>query len=352
MFRTVTTFALLPIVLCCGSAAGEVTFDWVTVGNPGNAADTRYDATGFGSVDYTYRISKHEVTNAQYAEFLNAVDPTGANSLTLYSPSAGIGLISAAADGFKYKVKRGLDDNPAAYVAFGEAMRFTNWLENGQGSGGTETGAYTIGNGANEVRNPNATYFIPSEDEWYKAAYYDPIGVYYDYATGTDTEPYSDNPSSLNTPDDTNVANFFKDDFVTNGYNDGYTRTGSPDFDPNENYLTDVGSYSLATSPYGTYDQSGNVFEWNEAVGGSSSRILRGGSWNFFEVDVMYAGARYPENAMTFRRPYAGFRVASVFEPTADFNDDGVADGSDFLLWQRGESPNPLSQNDLTSGVH
>lgn len=30
-----------------------------------------------------------------------------------------------------------------------------------------------------------------------------------------------------------------------------------------------------------------------------------------------------------------------------DFNEDGIVDGKDFLLWQRGESPKPLSQEDL-----
>ena len=83
------------------------------------------------------------------------------------------------------------------YVSFFDAMRFTNWLHNGQGSGDTESGVYTIGSGTDEVRSASAKYWIPSEDEWYKAAYYDPnSGVYYDYPTGTDTAPYSDNPAA------------------------------------------------------------------------------------------------------------------------------------------------------------
>jgi len=55
-------------------------------------------------------------------------------------------------------------------------MRFVNWLENGQPAdgSGTESGVYTIGSGVNETRAAAASYFIPSEDEWYKAAYYDP----------------------------------------------------------------------------------------------------------------------------------------------------------------------------------
>ena len=60
---------LLSLGICHSPVAHAVMFDWETVGNTGNAADP---LTGFGSVDYTYRISKHEVTNAQYAEFLNA----------------------------------------------------------------------------------------------------------------------------------------------------------------------------------------------------------------------------------------------------------------------------------------
>jgi hypothetical protein len=31
----------------------------------------------------------------------------------------------------------------------------------------------------------------------------------------------------------------------------------------------------------------------------------------------------------------------------ADFDGDGDVDGGDFLKWQRGESPNPLSAKDL-----
>ena len=87
----------------------------VTVGNPGNAADTRYDPTGFGSVSYNYRIGKTEVTNAQYVEFLNGVDPAGANMLALYNTSmssdarGGINFNGGAAHGSKYEITLGHD---------------------------------------------------------------------------------------------------------------------------------------------------------------------------------------------------------------------------------------------------
>ncbi len=316
---------LLLAALCCESAHAVVTFDWATVGNPGNADDIH--GAGYGGVDYVYNISKHEVTNAQYTEFLNAVDPTGGNanlgggdgflynSLMSSSAVGGINFNGGAANGAKYEIKSGRDNNPVVFVSFFDAMRFTNWLHNGQGSGGTESGAYTIGSGLNEVRSANAKYWIPSEDEWYKAAYHDPSGVYYDYPTGTDTVPYSDNPSSLNTPDDTNVANFFKSDFVANGYDDGYAVTGSTSLVNAQNYLTDVGAYSLATSPYGTFDQGGNAWEWNEAVISSSFRGLRGGSWGN-DSNGLRADDR------DFNRPggadgNVGFRVATVPEPSS-----------------------------------
>jgi sulfatase modifying factor 1 len=156
---------ILATLVLSSTPAQAVTFDWATVGNAGNAADTEVmtdGTTGYGSVAYAFRISKHEVTNAQYTEFLNAVDPTGANSLALYhsnmsSDARGdINLNGGAADGSKYEIKSGRDNNPVVFVSFFDAMRFTNWLENGQGSGDTQSGAYTIGSGVDEVRNPNA----------------------------------------------------------------------------------------------------------------------------------------------------------------------------------------------------
>jgi len=139
--------------------------------------------------------------------------------------------------------------------------------------------------------------------------------VYYDYPTGTDTVPYSDNPGSLNTPDDTNVANFYKDDSDANGYDDGHAVTGSPGFPfpPFENGLTDVGAYTLSTSLYGTFDQGGNVSEWNEALISSIYRGIRGGGWTGFS-NGLHASVR------SFDRPtyevFTGFRVASIPEPS------------------------------------
>ena len=195
---------LLFTAVCCAPAKAA-TFDWATVGTPGNADDTHGD--GYGGVDYTYRISKHEVTNAQYTEFLNAVaatDTYGLYNTAMGSDSWGGITRSGDSGSYTYSVKAPAvghgpggsdytyDNKPMVYVSFIDAMRFVNWLHNGQGSGGTESGVYTIGTGTNEVRSAGAKFWIPSEDEWYKAAYYDPngnggSGAYYDYPTSTDT---------------------------------------------------------------------------------------------------------------------------------------------------------------------
>jgi formylglycine-generating enzyme len=343
-------FALLLATLG-GAPARALTLDWATVANPGNPDDS----TGFGGVGYEFRISKHEVTNAQYTEFLNAVDPTGGNSLAIYNGNmataaeGGIILNAAAPTGLKYEIKAGRGNNPVVYVSFFDAMRFVNWLENGQGSGGTESGAYAIGNGANEVRSPSARFFIPSEDEWYKAAYHKNDGVtgnYWDYPTSRDVVSYSDNPASLNTPDNANVANFLEDDSISNGYNGGYAVTDSPTFVNSQNYLTDVGAYSLAASPYGAYDQGGNVWEWNETVIGATIRNQRGGSWRHPSQWLNAAFRRSSDPAIEFED--TGFRVGALLDlPNGDFDGDGDVDGGDFLKWQRGESPSPMSASDL-----
>src|SRR5262249_50296622 len=150
------------------------------------------------------------------------------------------------------------------YVNFGDAARFANWLNNGQPNGlegpsTTENGAYSL-NGATSdsalnsvTRNPNAAWFIPKETEWYKAAYYDPVAAYYwQYATRSDLSPTSAPPGTT-----ANTANFYS--IFT-----GYAVTGSLDYDPNQNYLTDVGAYSSSPGVYGTFDQSGNVQQWTE----------------------------------------------------------------------------------------
>ena len=157
----VTAVAAL-MVCITNPASAQVTFDWVTVGNPGNAADplNEGDIPGIGSVAGEYRIAKHEVTNDQYAEFLNAVAATDTNAL--YSTSMGSdargGITRSGSSGsFTYSVKANMGNKPVNYVSFFDAMRFVNWLHNGQPTGAqdastTEDGVYTITDGLSETR--------------------------------------------------------------------------------------------------------------------------------------------------------------------------------------------------------
>jgi formylglycine-generating enzyme required for sulfatase activity len=211
----------------------------------------------------------------------------------------------------------GSPNHPIVYITWGDAARFANWLNNDQPTGTegpatTETGTYTL-NGAitdaalNAVtRNAGAKWFIPTESEWYKAAYYDPVaGHYWKYATGTDITPTSTNAGG--TP---NSANFY--DGVT-----GYAVTTSTTKDPNQNYLTDVGAYRASASPYGTFDQSGEVFNWNEALINDSFRGLRGGSWASDKLLYLPSKGRYSTAPTTDVYNFAyGFRVAAVPEPS------------------------------------
>ncbi len=165
-------------------------------------------------------------------------------------------------------------------MSFWDATRFANWLNNGQGSASTETGSYTLGSVTNPVnssvtRNGGANWVVASENEWYKAAYYDPTknsgaGGYWLHATQSDTLGQN-NPFT-----DTNGANYNDGDFaVFTGSDDG---------------ALPVGTYVNAQSFYGTFDQGGNLFEWNEAIVSGPSRGRRGGSWDFNESGLRSSG--------------------------------------------------------------
>jgi formylglycine-generating enzyme required for sulfatase activity len=277
----------------------------VTVGNAGNFADT----TGYGAVGYAYDIGKHEVTNTQYAAFLNAVARTDTYSLYNTNMAGQLGGITRSSDsgGYTYALKSGFENKAVNFVSFWDAARFANWLNNGQGSGSTETGGYTLTSGgiiANTVtRSAGANWVVAGENEWYKAAYFDPAknsgaGGYWSYATRSDTLGNNTDFTAAN------GANHYDGDYaVYNGGNDG---------------ALPVGTYANAASFYGTFDQGGNLREWNDAVVAGTRRGLRDGSWYNFETDLRsssrsdYDAADEVDNL--------GFRVASLApipEPSA-----------------------------------
>ena len=113
------------VVWLSSPVLADVVFDWAVVGNPGNAPDQDYGNGQFGSVNYKYRISKHEVTNRQYAEFLNKVaasDPNG-----LFNNKMDVAR-SGSNGSYTYSVNATFETNPVNWVSFFDSMRFTNWL--------------------------------------------------------------------------------------------------------------------------------------------------------------------------------------------------------------------------------
>ncbi len=304
-FCAISLLAPLPVL--------AVTIPTVPVGNAGNAADTEVmttdGTTGYGSVSYNYLIGTTEVTNAQYVDFLNAVAATDTYALysTGMSSDTSGGITRTGSSGtYVYSVKADAGAytyaaKPVNYVSWYDTLRFANWLHNGQGSGlqdasTTEDGAYTF-SGATSVgaRNADAIWFLTSEDEWYKAAYYDGAS-YYDYPTGTDTTPDNNFPTS----DTGNSVNFF---------DGGYT-TGDSNYP-----LTDAGAYTLSAGLYGTFDQGGNLWEWNEALFSGSFPGLRGGSWSYYS-SYLLASYRGDGGIPTNASGSVGFRVATVSEPS------------------------------------
>jgi formylglycine-generating enzyme required for sulfatase activity len=289
-----TLFITICSLLLLGGPASAVTIDWVAVGDPGNACDTQPSQGCFGAVADTYLIGKYEVTNAQYADFLNAVADTDTYGLYNTSMGSGYGGITrmGSSGSYTYSAIAGRGSMPVNYVSFYDALRFANWLHNGQGSGDTETGAYTLlggtptpSNGSTVARNAGATIFLTSEDEWYKAAYFNGTS-YFDYPAGSDTQ--------------TTCA------VLGAAANRANCNSAVGD-------LTDVGSYTGSASPNGTFDQGGNVWEWNEAII-RSYRGRRGGSISY-DPFFLPASKRY-YSLPTYQDFNNGFRVAMIPEPS------------------------------------
>jgi sulfatase modifying factor 1 len=311
-------FCAVSFLSLAPSQAVPVTMQTVHVGNPGNTNDSN-NGSVYGGVPYAYNIGTYDVTLNQYTAFLNAVAKSDSNNL--YNPSMATDLHSAGisrsggSGNYTYSII-GSGQRPVTYVSWYDAARFCNWLTNGQGSGGTETGVYTLtgptsisgtlpATHSGLVASGTPKWFIPTESEWYKAAYYNVAGSsYYWFPFGSSNIPEENNPTALSN----NSGNFYS---TLTGYAVTQSLTA---YDPNQNYLTDVGTYSNSISPYGSYDMGGDVNQWNETLNGSARRV-RGGYWSGFASSLAsYSGNQYaPNNEFN----NLGFRVAELPEPSS-----------------------------------
>jgi formylglycine-generating enzyme required for sulfatase activity len=334
------------LIATCSESTAGITYETAVVGDPGNPNDS----TGYGAVSYLYEIGKYDVTIGQYTTFLNAVAKT--DTYQLYNTFMGTNLNVAgisrggSAGAYTYSVmdNGGSSANrPITYVSWFDAARFANWMANGQPTGAqgaatTENGAYNLngaisGNApAKNVTNPNTgkvpALWIPTENEWYKAAYYQPTAKggpsdsYWAYATTSDTAPGNVIGSSAN------QANYQPAAGVR------YSVTQSSTYSSSQNYLTDVGAFTGSASFYGTFDQSGLVYQWNDLNGTSgSSRGLRGGNWGRSE-SLLSSSNRNTVNP-SGGHDGIGFRLAAVPEPsTYAMALAGLACGG-FSMWRR-----------------
>jgi hypothetical protein len=275
-----------------GTGANRFDIEFKNIDFAGNLPDNTGNPNPVGAVPYQYRIAKFEVSE----DMIVKANAAGALGIT--------------------KDNRGID-KPATSISWNEAARFVNWLndfvgspraykfavqpgEAGYNANNNQAQLWTAGDGAafnpaNPYRNAQARFFLPNNDEWYKAAYYDPTaGVYYDYPTGSDAAPTG----------------------VDNGVGAGsavYTQA----FGDGPADISDAGGLS----PYGTMAQGGNVFELQETdfnlVNGPSTdnRGLRGGYWSSGAMNLQSTNrlSTPPTNGANTN----GFRVASVIpEPS------------------------------------
>jgi formylglycine-generating enzyme len=272
-----------------GSGENQFEIDFVTIGAPGNSADTSGFPNPAGSVDYTYRIGKFEIS-LQMIQKANAATAGTSNPL---------GITTTARE----------PNKPATSISWIEAARFVNWLNVSSGY----SPAYKFGTNpqvggfelwgptdpgfdpSNRYRNQGAYYVLPSTDEWYKAAYYDPqAGVYYTYPTGS-----NDPPIPVLSGTDPNTAVYMQSALL-----------------PNADVMQAGG-----LSPFGTMAQGGNVEEWQETEDGGINNnnlgyhVLRGGSRS--GVLGFLASSQEFSHPPTAEVTNLGFRVASVPEPSA-----------------------------------
>jgi len=229
--------------------------EFVNVDSEGNRPDEDYPRVGaIGAVADQFQIGKHKVSNFDYARFLNSVavkrDPHG-----LYHTSMRISR-SETEDGYSYSAHPATEQAAVTWVSWYDALRYCNW----HNSGDTESGAYRFqGETRTGRRSRSADYFLPTEDEWYKAAYYDPESRSYRLL-------------------------------------------------PLRNSHKTTEHVTLREkSTYGMEGASDDIWEWTESSVGSLFRCLRSDSW--FQGNNRQAYGRFYSNPK-LELGHVGFRIA------------------------------------------
>lgn len=317
-------FGLAGEALASERCVGTICIDVVAVENAGNNPDPD---TGLGAVSHAFAIGSYEVTVGQYVQFLNSVAtrpmdlPVDKRAAIeeLWQPDMLHTHAYVVPNGVVARSGAGTAAQPFAYaeipdehlgaqssrrgmlnISWFAAARFANWLHNGaRDDSSTETGAYTLNYQRKGVvaRNPGARWWIPSADEWYKAAYFDPARLasnpYWTYPTRSDELPVAEAP-----PGNGNSAN--------------YNSVGA-----DGRKLTAVGAYTAAASHYGTFDQAGLLWEWTDTSfanhdGVPQTMAMFGGSWSLGLINISKFGSR--DYLPDYNDDDTGFRLATTLE--------------------------------------
>jgi formylglycine-generating enzyme required for sulfatase activity len=330
--------------------------DFVHIGAVGNApwtgsAPSPYsnDTYGRGEVDYEYNIGRFEVTTAQWVEFFNAAFDRPANDrLPWLNPPTYWGAAPTTptvAGGQRWMVPSGNEMRPVGNISWRMAAMYCNWLCNGKS---TDRNAFL--NGAYDVstfggtdhftdqitHNANAQYWIPTWNEWLKAAHYDPNkngpgqGDWWLYSDGTDQQ-------LIPGPPGVGQANY--------GWRDA----------ANSQWTVPLGAYPATRSPWGLLDVAGGTAEWTEGVltgfQGVQYRVFEGSSWGsdsgFGIADSVFALGGADAPGIDFLD--LGFRIASAVPtpPQAAF----VLTGSLILAARRRRRHNEAAC-DALGGAH
>ena len=339
-------------------AIGQVTIQTVAVADPGNTAD----GSGLGAVSRRFRIGRFEVTNGQYVAFLNAVaasDPNGLfNELMTTSDRGGI-IRSGVPGSFTYQPKPDFADKPVGSVSWFDAARFCNWLHHGrpagpQGPGTTEDGAYDMTLPGEQItRVFGATWFLPTHDEWYKAAYYDPFD---NAADASGTPDYWFYPTRSDVLPDQALASS-NGDVVNPGANVANYAQGADWNGENGNVTTAGGCAS--ESPWGALDLAGNINEMTETPGTTippnppdqpdplPTRRLRGG--DFANQGALMGSPAFLAGSLNMLAEGAniGFRVARPDSNPSDLDGDDDVGILDFLQMLAAWGPCPGCVEDI-----
>jgi hypothetical protein len=380
-----------------------ITLPITQIGQPGNPAaaitpftDAIYQSCSaapasppcqtVGSVGYPYGIGELEVTVRQYVAFLNTVDPTGGNKHNLYSanesstawPKYGqINLKARAAPGRHYRVAYPQwADKPYGFANFLRTARFANSVSNGKviskrpvSSNGfsyviykvrlsrvTERGMYALRNPKTKRRRTTG-FAIPSQDEWIKAAYFDPSGggmfsywkyptnpgTFFDQPTQLSPDPSAPNTATLN-PKTGNVTNAATAQPVAIYHGSSFPTWCPAQVSTNacntvnplhlkastyqQIYQGSVGTVGQARTlgPWGTLDQGGNAVEWTDTItpppaGKKGKRVwrrLHGGVPNApaYQLWLSAIGLQPQDNKFyNAVYPWLGFRIGVIGDP-------------------------------------